>query len=539
MDLQDLLSGDLLAFFTDSENAGESWSVDGDTDIDELFLAASQMNTFDLSHPLHDVTDAASVSADGPVPAPRPSPTSATPRSTQPANQSAPQPFHLKLPSTTSRFAVPVSEEEICRRRTNAVPKKTSDDTRYCIKIWEEWSRFRTADYGSHIPPLSSISLCELQHWMTRFVCEIRKKDGSEYPPNTLHHICSGILRYLRANGYPTLDIFKDSEFHEFRASLDAEMRRLQKKGLGSKTKQAEPITEDEEEVLWEKGLLGDHSPQALLNTIVYMNGLYFALRSGREHRDLRFSSSQIEVVEREGERAYLLYTEDDSKNHPGGLRGRRIQRKVVKHHANDDNPSRCFVRLFKLYKSLCPSSPKRNALYLQPLKKPSSSCWYSREPLGHNKLSNVVAQMCRTAGLEGFRTNHSLRATSATRLFSAGTDEQLIMERTGHRSIDGVRSYKRASDTQHQDISNILNRSKKCKIQSEVRSVAPVSSASLLPSNNTSQSSYESAPLQSEPPACITVDQPHCNVSNSISSIPGTFMFNSCQSVVINIHNS
>ena len=45
--------------------------------------------------------------------------------------------------------------------------------------------------------------------------------------------------------------------------------------------RQAEAITEDEEELLWKEKILGDHSPQSLLNTIIYMNSLYFALRSG------------------------------------------------------------------------------------------------------------------------------------------------------------------------------------------------------------------------------------------------------------------
>ena len=56
--------------------------------------------------------------------------------------------------------------------------------------------------------------------------------------------------------------------------------------------KQAEPITEKEEGLLWDNGLLGDHTPQALLNTVVYMIGLYFALRIGREHRELRFTNT-------------------------------------------------------------------------------------------------------------------------------------------------------------------------------------------------------------------------------------------------------
>lgn len=163
--------------------------------------------------------------------------------------------------------------------------------------------------------------------------------------------------------------------------TLDAEMKRLQTMGLGSKVKQAEPITEEEEE------LLGDHTPQALLDTMVYMIGLYFALRSGREHRELHFTNSQIQVIQREGERSYLVYTEDSSKNHPGGLRGQNVNRKIVKHHENTDNPKRCFVRLFMKYRALCPLNPKRNAFYFQPSKKPKEKVWFSVEPLSYKKL--------------------------------------------------------------------------------------------------------------------------------------------------------
>ena len=53
---------------------------------------------------------------------------------------------------------------------------------------------------------------------------------------------------------------------------------------------------------------------------------------------------------------------------------------------------------------------------------------------------------------------NHSLRATAATRLYQAGVDEQLVMEKTGHRSIEGVRSYKHTSEQQLQQLSDILH---------------------------------------------------------------------------------
>ena len=54
--------------------------------------------------------------------------------------------------------------------------------------------------------------------------------------------------------------------------------------------------------------------------------------------------------------------------------------------------------------------------------------------------------------------TNHSLRATCATRLYQSNIDEQIIMERTGHRSVSGVRAYKRTSEVQMENCSAIID---------------------------------------------------------------------------------
>ena len=75
---------------------------------------------------------------------------------------------------------------------------------------------------------------------------------------------------------------------------------------------------------------------------------------------------------------------------------------------------------------------------------------------------------MCQIAGITGFKTNHSLRVTTATRLFQAGVDEQLIMKRTGHRSVDGVRKYKQISEEQNENLSEILNQEKKIKLNDQ-----------------------------------------------------------------------
>ncbi len=166
-----------------------------------------------------------------------------------------------------------------------------------------------------------------------------------------------------------SIDIFNDEVFSDLRACLDAEMKRLQQEGLGSASRKAEPLTEEEEE------LLGKHSPQTLLDTIIFMNGVYRALRSGKEHRQLRANPCQIAIHERPGQRSFLEYREDVSKNHSGGLKGRKTKPKIVQHHANTASPEICFVVLFKLYKSFCPPDRPNNALYLKPLLHPTSSC--------------------------------------------------------------------------------------------------------------------------------------------------------------------
>ena len=90
------------------------------------------------------------------------------------------------------------------------------------------------------------------------------------------------------------------------------------------------------------------------------MCGMYFALRSGKEHRNLQ--SYQIELFEPKDLPPYLVYHESFSKNNTGG---------IAQRNANTMNPSRCFVRLYKKYTSHWPDNRKSTAFYLTALKKP------------------------------------------------------------------------------------------------------------------------------------------------------------------------
>lgn len=92
--------------------------------------------------------------------------------------------------------------------------------------------------------------------------------------------------------------------------------------------------------------------------------------------------------------RAYLLYSEHGSKNNPGGLRERKITKKIF---STPDDPKRCVV---EKYMALRPSGA---VFYLQPLKKPvGADKWYQARAVGHNSLNMTVKRLCEMAGADG-----------------------------------------------------------------------------------------------------------------------------------------
>ena len=144
---------------------------------------------------------------------------------------------------------------------------------------------------------------------------------------------------------------------------------------------------------------------------------------------------------------------------------------------------------------------------------------------IGHNTLAKTVARVCQAGGVTGFKTNHSLRVTTATRLFHRGVDEQLIMARTGYRSIEGVRTYKRISEQQMKDVLTLLNdatngapAAKKCKVTQETE-LETATTNSLVPQASTAAHA-----------GTCTVCSDQETVTNTL--IPSAFHFTGCSNI-------
>ncbi|VDI68006.1 Hypothetical predicted protein [Mytilus galloprovincialis] len=292
---------------------------------------------------------------------------------------------------------------------------------------------------------------------------------------------------YIRHQKSSSINFFTDPEFLRARQVLDAIMKERATEGLGANArKQADMISVDEETSLYDKGILGVDNPQQLLDTLLYLCGLHFALRGGTEHRRLRLNSNpQITgpFQDKDAKLRYMLYKEDVSKANAGGLKHRKVVPKCVRAFENPENRNKCIVTVFEKYKSLCPANGVKDCFYLTPLKHIKDGQWYSNNPIGHNTLQGTVKRLCASIGLTGKRTNHSLRASAATRLYNAGIEEQRVAETTGHRS-NAVRVYKRTSADQQSEASNILYGLRpsdgRKKAKTSAAAGAPVSSVSV-----------------------------------------------------------
>lgn len=135
-----------------------------------------------------------------------------------------------------------------------------------------------------------------------------------------------------------------------------------------------------------------------------------------------------------------------------------------------------CLLKLYELYLSKCDPKRPENIFYFRPKTTQNRNIWYTCSAIGHNTLAGTVKRMFDTAGIPGFFTNHSLRATAATRLYEASIDEQLITEVTGHRST-AVCSYKRSNEGQKEQIRSILQ-GETMNIQIETPKPVPSGSA-------------------------------------------------------------
>eukprot|EP00058_Branchiostoma_floridae_P002267 XP_002587755.1 hypothetical protein BRAFLDRAFT_94659 [Branchiostoma floridae] len=132
----------------------------------------------------------------------------------------------------------------------------------------------------------------EMNFWLMKFIFEVRRRDGKPYPPKTLYCLVSGLMRHFREDlnrhDMNFLDR-SDIRFAEFRKALDAKMKELTAAGVGVTKRQADPLTTDDEDRLWESNTISLSTSEGMLYGVYF----YSPLQEPIEHLDDRYESDE------------------------------------------------------------------------------------------------------------------------------------------------------------------------------------------------------------------------------------------------------
>lgn len=363
------------------------------------------------------------------------------------------------MATAVSRFKPPTSDVEMETISKGFVPPNTRKNTSWALNVFFDWKMERNTTDKSNLCPEDLLENPEtelLNFWLSRFVTEVRNKKGEHYPPKSIHQILAGLQRCMldkTPDGPRFLDR-NNAVFRQLHRTCDSIYRDLHRQGIGANVSHAVPFSAEEEKTLWSSHILSDSDPKGLQRAVFYYVGKHFCVRGGAEQRSLGPS-----YFIRSSRPDSYTYVEHGSKNRSGGLDQLQLENKSVCCVAVPEMRPVCLVYLLDKYLSKLPEFAFKNDIFYcraKPCPPNPTAPWYENAPVGKNKLSGLVSEMCAEANLSR-RTNHALRATGATTLFQSHVPEKIIQKITGHRSLKALRMYETTSAEQQEAVSKVM----------------------------------------------------------------------------------
>ena len=370
--------------------------------------------------------------------------------------------FPVESKKNSAAFAV-VEEEEL----QSLKDKNKNSNTEKCTNTWinrfEKWQQ--TRGININLPDISPI---ELDSILQKFYAELRTEKGEEYEPASLRTMLGALHRYVKGKGYST-SIITSMEFAGSREVLNGKAISLREQGKGKMKRKADSISDEDEEAMWESGVLGHSSPKSLNQTIFFQISQHFGTRGCQEHHQINMEDLKIVSNPITGEVEYVEWVEGITKTRQGGLI--KQQRRLPQRMFAVGGPKCPMVILQKIISKRPEELKARGPLYLTPLQCfDGKEVWFSKTKVGVNKINSFLKEMASNAGVTKSNkryTNHSVRKTTVRKLQRAGFSNDKISSITGHKSEQSIRDYAETDNIEHKNMSHTLSASEKRKTAS------------------------------------------------------------------------
>ena len=192
-----------------------------------------------------------------------------------------------------------VSDDKLKDLKEQKLKKHTFAKMTWAVKAYKDWRIVKLSDpeeYDlridvSNLNNVATLDPSNFEFSMCKFLAEVTKvKDGSDYPGKTLYQLIVSIQKYLHQNG-KKWKLIESNDFGSLRTVLDNLIKERAKSNIGLTKRQAEMISFKHEDLMWQKGILGEENPSQLCDTVLFLLGVNLGLRAGDEHYNLRCNS--------------------------------------------------------------------------------------------------------------------------------------------------------------------------------------------------------------------------------------------------------
>jgi hypothetical protein len=350
--------------------------------------------------------------------------------------------------------------------------KSTKDKTKGHVALLQKFMKEK-----NDIRNILELSPSEINDTLKVFFVSVRKHNGDEYEPVTLRSMLGSFERHLRDNNYRNgcHSLIRGNEFAGARNALKAKQKNLKAQGRGCQPCKADTPTPQEIQIFYEKKLLGLHNPKSILNSLWFNNTVMFGMRGGQtEHRNLQWGDVSLRKDPIIGE--YLELNLERQTKTRTGVDIQNIRKTKPTQHALPNDPEKCPVNLYKFYRSKRPecmmheNAPYYLATVTNNKNPKKNEKWFLAQPVGVNKLKNLMKVMKTDAGLDRERrlTNTSARKHMITTLNSFNVPPTNIMQITGHKNVQSITNYSEVTLQQKKQMNRLLSKSVECDMSSD-----------------------------------------------------------------------
>ena len=344
-----------------------------------------------------------------------------------------------------------VSNDEIMEINNSAASKNTKRTTQTWLTVWRNWCLARNID-----DKMECFSPQVLDGILTKFYAEVRKKDGSEYEPDSLRVMQASLDRYLRQKNY-SASIINGREFKKSQETLNSKAKCLRYQGKGKRPNRAQPYSRVDEEIFWSEGKLGSHNGVALTNVNFKNLAEHLGFRGRQDHYNAYVED--FSILQMADGNKVVQFEENPTKTRQGGLR--KKTRSSPQQMWCTDGGERDPVRLFEEWLSRRPEPMKNSGpLYLVIIPRHSTNVWYAKSRMGEHRIGQIMKSVasCLPEGCAKKITNHSTRKTVVAKLKEAGQPRHKIIQVTGHARESSLDDYDQTTESERRQLSHIAS---------------------------------------------------------------------------------